>query len=349
MTSVLAPSRFPKIKGFDPLGEPEISAGDDGALVLMFNAMPPTDKAGNDREARLFDDFERVLSNALLTTVLRDDRERFVIREPSADSVKTLATYLSNFWKQHAQALREALPEPGADTAATFRNALEFREAMGEHFSPVFRPHGFRTSLSQTLTFTRKFAGGHDRIEINLDGRNEVTCIEPAVTYYVQHETVERLVSICCEQEKKYLKNKATSGFHRVALPATLPIVSNAADAAAWARQCQAEIEGQVLAGLACWRDLETIDAVLNDLSGDAGNYEKLPSSYQYNGPRGILIAKLLGRKNLEDTIAFHRRFIKTDDENNYFQIYQDRCFAAACDFVRSKSIAELEAIAAAF
>ena len=49
---------LPKIKGFDRQGEPELRHGDNGALELVFNFMPPTTAAGEEREPELFEHFE---------------------------------------------------------------------------------------------------------------------------------------------------------------------------------------------------------------------------------------------------------------------------------------------------
>ena len=40
---------LPKIKGFDRQGEPELRHGENGALELMFNAMPPSSFSGDER------------------------------------------------------------------------------------------------------------------------------------------------------------------------------------------------------------------------------------------------------------------------------------------------------------
>ena len=337
------------IKGFDSFGEPVLLRCDGGALELVFTTMPPESKSGGAGQPELFDDFERVLSNVLSTPVVREDRERFIIANPYADTAKTLATYLSDFWKTHAQQLSSEIAAASRETDSVFVNDLEFREAMRDVLEPLFRPHGFTSSMAGSLTFYRCFSGGHDRIAIFTDGRNDVTRVEPCVDYGVQHAIVERLVSICCEQERKYLKTKLTSGAHRITMPPDAPIVSRASQVAQWAAVFAPLVESQLLPGLACWRSLGAIGDVLNNLQGGAENYEKLPTSYQYNGPRGVIIARLLDDPKLEETIAFHAQYISNDDPDNWFHLYQQRSFATACDLARSKSLDELQTIADAF
>jgi hypothetical protein len=45
---------LPKIKGFDRQGEPELRRGENGALELVFNFMPPMTAAGEERSPELF-------------------------------------------------------------------------------------------------------------------------------------------------------------------------------------------------------------------------------------------------------------------------------------------------------
>jgi hypothetical protein len=342
-------SMFPKIKGFDPTGEPELRRAENGGLKLVFSTMPPTTRSGEARDPHLFDDFERVLSAALLTTVLRDDRERFLLPEPDPETATKLARYLSEFWTQHGQPLRVELGGGAPADKTVFRNEMEFREAMRDVVEPLLKPHGFRTSISQLLSFKRKFKGGYDLVRVFADGRNDVTRAEPCVSYGVQHFTLERLVAICCETEKKHLKHKESSGTHHVVMPPGAPVVSTPATAAAWIRVCGEDIERQVLSGLNEWRDLDAISAALNDLNGGTENYDRTPSSYQYYGARGVLLAKLLGDPRLEDIIAFHAPFTRIDDDANYFQIYLNRCFSKACELARTRSVTELQAMADAF
>ena len=75
-------SALPAIKGFDRQGEPELRAGDNGGLELVFNFMPPATASGEERAPELFEKFETVLAQVLGVRVLRDDRETFIIAAP---------------------------------------------------------------------------------------------------------------------------------------------------------------------------------------------------------------------------------------------------------------------------
>jgi hypothetical protein len=82
------------LEGFDPEGEPEIRVMDNGSLELVFNFMPPT-WAEENPEA--FDDFDVQLSEVLDLEVLWEDREFFVIEEPSDDTVERIKQFLEHY------------------------------------------------------------------------------------------------------------------------------------------------------------------------------------------------------------------------------------------------------------
>jgi hypothetical protein len=90
------------VTGFDSDGEPEIRAGDNGAIEIMFNFMPPmngTPDASPEMDA-FFDRFETVLADALGVEVVRDDRELFIIPKPEPDTVARAKGYLESFWTE---------------------------------------------------------------------------------------------------------------------------------------------------------------------------------------------------------------------------------------------------------
>lgn len=88
------------VSGFDSEGEPEIRAGDNGAIEIMFNFMPPLNGAAEPYDEAVFDRFETVLSQALGVDVVRDDRELFIIPSPKPDTAQRLKAYLESFWTE---------------------------------------------------------------------------------------------------------------------------------------------------------------------------------------------------------------------------------------------------------
>jgi hypothetical protein len=86
------------IVGFDSAGEPELRAGDNGALEIVFNFMPPLNEAGDPNAHPVFDTFEILLAKALDVDVVRDDRELFVIFKPQPDTMAKTKIFLETFW-----------------------------------------------------------------------------------------------------------------------------------------------------------------------------------------------------------------------------------------------------------
>jgi hypothetical protein len=86
------------VTGFDSAGEPEIRVGNDGALEIVFNFMPPLNGADDPNPHPVFDTFEVVLAKALGVEVIRDDRELFVIPQPHGDTMARAKAFLETFW-----------------------------------------------------------------------------------------------------------------------------------------------------------------------------------------------------------------------------------------------------------
>lgn len=82
------------IVGFDPDGEPEIRVMSDGALMVVFEFMPPS--YAEDEEAK-FADFEKQLEWAVRVPVSREDREFFLIQHPESDTPEKVKSFLEGF------------------------------------------------------------------------------------------------------------------------------------------------------------------------------------------------------------------------------------------------------------
>lgn len=85
------------VSGFDPDAEPEIREMSDGTLIVLFNFMPPS--YAEDDEAK-YADFEKQIEQAVGVPVLREDRERFLIRNPQSDTSEKLKAFLEGYRKE---------------------------------------------------------------------------------------------------------------------------------------------------------------------------------------------------------------------------------------------------------
>jgi hypothetical protein len=101
------------VTGFDSAGEPEIRSGENGALEIMFNFMPPLDGADDANPHPVFETFEKVLSTELGVEVRRDDRELFIIPKPAADTAARAKAFLETFWRDYFPKLEGAAKPPG--------------------------------------------------------------------------------------------------------------------------------------------------------------------------------------------------------------------------------------------
>ena len=82
------------VSGFDPDGEPEIREMSDGTLAVLFNFMPPS--YAEDEEAK-YADFEKQIEQAVGVPVYREDRERFLLRNPQSDTAEKLKAFLESY------------------------------------------------------------------------------------------------------------------------------------------------------------------------------------------------------------------------------------------------------------
>jgi hypothetical protein len=88
------PTKIIPLIGFDSDGEPELRVMPDGSLYLAFNFMPPS-WAGDEPEP--FDNFDQRLQQAIGVPVIWEDRELFLIQNPTPDTVERITTFLQMF------------------------------------------------------------------------------------------------------------------------------------------------------------------------------------------------------------------------------------------------------------
>ena len=80
-----------KVTGFDADGEPVIKKWSNGSLWIHFEAMPPffAEDKGTESE---FAKFETKVQDALGVPVVREDRDVFVIQNPTPDTAEKAKT-----------------------------------------------------------------------------------------------------------------------------------------------------------------------------------------------------------------------------------------------------------------
>ena len=282
--------------------------GDNGGLELVFNFIPPMTAAGEERAPELFEAFEKFLSDHLGVTVTRDDRETFIIAAPKDDTAARLAAYLSTFWKEHAKTLKAQLAAVPRDPKAPFRNDKEFLAALKERLEPLVKPLGFRSHKYIDLSFRRKTPNGHEIIAVGL--KYLLPMFRPYANLYITHDAVERILAMTMQMTKHEFKWRWTISGNIDNLPvgAAGEILSRPAHLDEWVPRFVAHLKAAGLSQLTSWNDLEALEPKFNDRSEDERPaYLDNPYPDEFAG-RGLIIAKLLGRNNLDEIAAFHSR-----------------------------------------
>jgi hypothetical protein len=310
-------SALPKIKGFDRQGEPELRGGENGGLELVFNFMPPTTAAGEERSPDLFENFEKVLSAHIGVAVACDDRETFIIAAPKDGTAEKLATYLSSFWKEHAKPLKAALAAVPRDPKAPFKNEKELYAALQDRLVPLVQPLGFKPAKFLDVSFRRKTDFGHDMVAISvLHG----TYYKMSACLFVTHDIIEKIYAMASDMERRFLKGQWTKHgtLEGLAESACGDQLRRPADVDAWAAGFAGYFQTAGLAQLAELGDLEKLERQRNDLSVTKPDYLGLGMPDKL-AATGLIIAKLLGRDHLEDIAAFHRNHLATQEGVNVF------------------------------
>lgn len=299
---------LPKIKGFDRQGEPELQHGDNGALELMFNFMPPSSSSGEEREPQLFETFEVELSKVLGVAVTRDDRELFVIAKPKSDTPEVLASYLAGFWKEHAKVLRTKIAAVPPPPDAPFRTAKEFLAAARKQLAGPMTGLGFKKRAGQQLDFVRKAPFGEQIVTIYADSFGHP--YRHIVTLSVVDDRVEKLFVKLAGIEAQYAGSLRThsrpltvarfesNGFGLD----TKPVVSRPSKLEAWVPMLIAELKETGFFWFDAIGDLQNISAVYNDISAPLPEFGDDRAACL-----GIILAKLTGAANMDEIAAYHR------------------------------------------
>lgn len=303
-------SALPKIKGFDRQGEPELRAGENGGLELVFNFMPPTTAAGEERSPELFEHFEKVLSTHLGVAVLRDDRETFVIAAPHEDTGARIVAYLSSFWKEHARPIQASLAAQPRDPKAPFKNDKELYAALKDSLAPLLKPLGFKPAKFMDVTFRRKTVFGNETVTLSVAF---ATRYKLFAHLFVTHDIVEKIYAMTSNMEHRFLNGQWTSEASLEG-PTTAPAgdtLLRPVDLETWALHFAAFVQTAGVAALARLGDLSLIEQTTNDLSVSRPDYLDKPAPDKL-AATGLIIAKLLGKTNLADIAAFHRKHLDT-------------------------------------
>ena len=308
---------LPKIRGFDRQGEPELRHGENGGLELIFNFMPPRTATGVERMPDLFEHFESVLTDVLSVKVTRDDRELFLIAEPKPETAGRLANYLDTFWRDHAKPLSKSLATVPRAANAPFRNAKDFRAAALEQLAPVLKPLGFKKAAGPEIAFKIKTASG--RATLVIWAHEFSTHYEPSASVFIWNELIERIYAPFSGMEEKYwplihtlyqkLDFPAPEGGYRLRRPS---------DARAYAAGLADYLRIDGLALIGGLGEPAGLEQKFNDQSLERAYYLDEPQGDQV-ASKGLILARLLGRPDIEAIAAWHRmQLAKWDVETPY-------------------------------
>ena len=310
-----APARLPRIKGFDRNGEPELRSGENDALEIVFNFMPPQTASGEGREPELFETFEAVLSKALGVAVSRDDREMFVIAKPDADTAERAAAYLSSFWKEHAKPLKAALAAKPRSTDAPFATLKEFHAALVERLAAPLLKYGFKKAGkskyrdSHAVHFRRKSLIGMQSLSIS--GGHLPPYLNPGVMLSVTHDLVERIYGPMSGRDEASWTETQTIGQTPLADdPSNATRVYRPSHLDAWLERVIPQIPQTIVPTLEHLSDPAHVERIFNDMPVDPPAYLKNFSDHE--ACRGLILARLLGRDDIAAIAAFHHKHLAT-------------------------------------
>lgn len=179
------------VAGFDPAGEPEVHVLPDGALSVIFDCLPPSDAA--DHEEEHFSRFDRHLEQAVGVSVVREDRERFLIPTPAADTLERLRYYL--------QTCRR---EPGPRGSAK----PGIRGALNESLGAVLTRGGFRLRKKQEA-FVRSIPGGRQLLLVALTERGEYS--DFSLVLGIRLDAVETIANKYSNVRRQYQADSLTT------------------------------------------------------------------------------------------------------------------------------------------
>ena len=330
---------LPAIKGFDKNGEPELRAGENGALEIVFNFMPPMTASGEERDPELFEHFEKALSEHVGVTVTRDDRETFLILKPAADTAQRAADYLSTFWKTHAKPLKAALaaklataPRPADPPFATLK---ECHDAIVEQLAAPFLEHGFKKAGkskyrdSHSVYFRRKSPIGMQSLSIS--GGHLAPYLNPRVVAIVTHDLVERIFGhLNGSDAETWPETQTITQILLIDDPGNSDRVYRPSHLSAWIERLILTIASTVLPTLEHLSDPAHVERIFNDMSVEPPAY--LQAFSDHEACRGLILAKLVGRKDIAEIAAFHRKHLSTLQYTTTFPAVEAYVISASRD-----------------
>lgn len=142
------------LEGFDPGNEPSLRFLANGALMLVFNAMPPFECRRHEAD---FDHLAVSLSLFLGTEVIHEDREFFLIMAPDQHSVARIQTFVARFNR------------PAEPRKTDPSNAGHILPQILKVFLPLVELLGFRIDEKENFLI-RDIPGGWQRIGVRLLG-----------------------------------------------------------------------------------------------------------------------------------------------------------------------------------
>lgn len=86
------------LSGFDSGGEPSIRVMSDDSLEVSFAFMPPSDaERGGPFGLGEFAEFDQEMAAAIGVSVIWEDREFFLIEQPTADTLDRLRRFIEGY------------------------------------------------------------------------------------------------------------------------------------------------------------------------------------------------------------------------------------------------------------
>lgn len=275
------------LEGFDPGNEPELRFLASGALMLVFNAMPPFECRRSEAD---FDNLAASLSLFLGTEVIQEDREFFLIPAPDEHSLARVQTFVNRF--NHP--VKPRIPDPS--------NAGSIMPQILDVLLPLVELLGFRIDEKERFLI-RDIPGGRQRIGVRLSGPRPPV-YQAELIVYTRLDEVESLrsqVAPLLDSDTYTIMLSGTDFAPGAIGPAKITVI-DADDIASMPAKWAPMLMQKVMPFLDRYADAQALERLMN---GDQGH--TLGYNLGYRAFLGVLVAHVAAPERLDAVVRAYR------------------------------------------
>jgi hypothetical protein len=275
------------LEGFDPGNEPALRFLANGALMLVFNAMPPFECRRSKAD---FDHLAVSLSLFLGTEVIHEDREFFLIPAPDQHSVTRIQTFVARFNRP----VKPRIPDPS--------NARSIIPKILEVLLPLVELLGFRIDEKERFLI-RDIPEGRQRIGVRLSGPTPPV-YQAELIVYTRLDAVELLrnqVAPLVDSDTYTIMVSGTDCGPGAIGPAKITVI-DADDIARMPTKWAPMLMQKVMPFLERYADAKALERLINGDQGHTLNY-----TIAYRAFLGVLVAHVAAPERFDEVVQAYR------------------------------------------